>query len=478
VPLALGVVSLTCSPAETDAGAADFAVTPESFSLPRRDTLRLHTVAVDQFGDTLTGIPVLFHSNDTAIATVDAFGLVRAGANLGSTSITAVLTRSTLQKTANVSVFAVPGVFTLSPTDTFLFQGGAVQLAATARDTGGIPIPGAAVTYTTTGPIAVNGTALVTSLGPAGEASVTGRFDPYILTSRIHVLDTALAGNRVSAVGHAAAAAVSRSGIALVTRTLAVFLTRINLPSLASSQFRVPLGLSAVVFDTTGAHAYALDPSGKVQIIDVATNVAADSFTTTGTPTAEVVTADNLQILVASSVDSVVRYGRASLARLGAFAVPASVTAMVRHPMNAALIYLALPDSGLVLEYDLAGDSIRRRLPLGAAPARLAVAVDGSELYASDRSAATVQVWDLTANTAVTTIPVGVAAADIAVSPNGARIWVSARTQGQVKEIDKATRAIVRIITTSGAPRGVAISPLDGTAVVANDSGWVDVIKP
>lgn len=75
-------------------------------------------------------------------------------------------------------------------------------------------------------------------------------------------------------------------------------------------------------------------------------------------------------------------------------------------------------------------------------------------------------------------LSLGVAVADIAVSPNGARIWVSARTQGQVKEIDKATRAVVRIITTSGAPRGVAISPLDGTAVVANDSGWVDVIKP
>ena len=457
-------------------GVRDLTVTPQAFSLARHDTLRLRPVIVNEAGDTLTGIATDFHSNNTGVVTVDAFGLVRSVGPLGSTTIT--VTAAGIQRTVSATVFGVPGVFTLTPTDTFMFQGGAVQLTATLLDTGGIVIPGATVTYTATGPVSVNTTALVTSLGPAGEASVSANYPPYFVTARIHVLDTALAG-RVGAVGHPAAVAVSRTGTALVTRELAVFLTRINLPSIsAASQIRVPRGLSAVAFDTTGDHAYALDPTGKVHIIDLSSDLDVDSFPTRGLPTADLVTQDNLQLLVATSADSVVRYDRVSLAEIGAFAVPAVVSAIVRHPSNPALLYLALPDSGLVLEYDIAGDSVRRRLPLGGAPARLAVAPDGSELYAADRAVASVHVWNLVANTTLATIPVGVPPADIDVSPSGARIWISARTQGQVKEIDQATRTIVRTVTTSGAPRGLAVSRLDGKAVVANDSGWVDVIKP
>lgn len=451
-------------------------VTPQSFSLARHDTVRLRTTIVNEVGDTLTGIAVTFHSNNPSIVTVDGFGLVQSVGPLGSTTIT--VSAAGLQRTVSATVFGVPGVFTLTPTDTFMFQGGAVQLTATLLDTGGIVIPGATVTYTATGPVSVNTTALVTSLGPAGEASVSANYPPYFVTARIHVLDTALAG-RVTAVGHPAAVSVSSAGTALITRELAVFLTRINLPSISvASQIRVPRGLSAVAFDTTGNQAYALDPTGKVHVIDLGTDLDVDSFPTEGAPTAEVVTHDNLQLLVATAADSVIRYDRASLAEIGAFAVPAVVSAIVRHPSNPSWLYLALPDSGIVLEYDIAGDSLRRRLPLGGAPARVAIAPDGSALYAADRTAASVHVWDLVANADVATIPVGVPPADIDVSPTGTRIWVTARTAGQVKEIDQATRTVVRTVTTSGAPRGLAVSRLDGKAVVANDSGWVDVIKP
>ena len=476
--LALFIAVTTCKTDQTDAGAVEFDVTPANVSLALRDTIRLVTTARNDVGDILTGIPVTFHSTDTGIVTVDDFGLVRSVGVVGSTTITVALTRSSLQRTVTVTTFAVPGVVTLAPTDTFLFQGGSVQLVATAHDTGGIVLPGATINYTTTGPISVSPTALVTSLGPAGEASLTGAFGRYVVSSKIHVLDTALAGNRISAVGHPAGAAVSRGGVALVTRTLAVFLTRINLPVRTSTQIRVPLGLSDVTFDTTGGRAYALDPNGKIQIIDPNAAVDADSIATTGVPTAAVVTGDNAQLLVATDADSVTRYDRASFARLGAFPVPAGVSALVRHPLNPALIYAAIPDSGLVIEYDLPGDSVRRWLPLGGSPDRLAVAVDGSELYATDRTAPSVHVWDLVANASVTTISVAVPAADIAVSPAGTRIWITARAMGQVEQIDKATHAVVRTITTSGAPRRIAVSPLDGSAVVANDSGWVDVVKP
>jgi hypothetical protein len=464
-----------CGGATVPSGIKELDVSPTDGALARHDTLRIHTTVLNYQNEVLTGIAVGFQSNNTALVSVDAFGLVHSLGPLGSTTIT--VSAAGLTRTVNVTVFGVPGVFTLTPTDTFIFQDGAVQLTATLLDSGGIVIPGAAVTYTATGPVSVNTTGLVTSLGPAGEARVTATYQPYVVACNVHVIDTALLG-RVQAVGHPAAAAVSRTGIALVTRQLAVFLTRITLPAITATTIRVPIGLSGVTFDTTGARAFTLDPRGRVESVDPGAGQLVDSFPVTGVPADAVVSLDDHYLFVATDVDSLFRYDRATLARLGAFGIPARPAGMTRHPANVTLVYIALPDSGLVLEYDVAGDSVRRRLPLGGAPTRIVIAPNGTELYAADRTAGAVHFWDLINNADLASVPVGTAPDDVGRSPDGSLVWVSARGLGRVMAIDRATRTIVRTIVTSGAPRGLAVSPVDGSVVVANDSGWVDVVKP
>jgi DNA-binding beta-propeller fold protein YncE len=453
------------------AGVYDLLVSPRTVTLARHDTLRLQTLVVNDVGDSLTGVAVRFHSGDASIVTVDPFGLIRSVGPLGHTTID--VTAAGILRTVDVTVVGVPGT-----ADTFIFQRDQVQLVITVLDSGGIVIPGASVALAASGPISIDQAALVTSLGPAGEGRVSATYNGYLKFSNVHVLDTALAG-RVTAAGHPDAVGMSRTGTALISRDVSVLMVRLDLPAVSiTSQIVVPWGLSAIVFDTTGTRAYALDPVGKVHVIDLATNTDIDSFPTAGVPTALAVSRDNQSLFVATSVDSLFRYDRTTAARSGASGLPWHVSAIGPHPTDAALLYLAIPDSGLVLEYDVAGDSIRRRLSLGGRPVRIALAPDGTALYAGDTQANALAVWDLAADTSIAAIPLGAAPADLGLDASGSRIWVSLRTVGRVTAIDRVSRSIVRTVSVGGAPRGLGVSPVDGRVVAANDSGWVDVIKP
>ncbi len=464
------------SPEGTVRGEASyFDVSPLAVQLVRHDTIRLHTTVLNDNMEVLTGVPVTYTSHNTAVATVDVFGLVRSPGLLGSTTITVAVPGVTFQRDVAVTIVGVPAQFSLAPTDTSLQQGDSVQLRTTLLDTAGIPIPGASIAFSSTGPIGVTQSGLVISSGP-GDGTVTATYQSLFATAYVHVIDSALAG-RVTAFGRPLAVAVSRTGTALVTRTLAVFLTRINLPAIAASQIRVPVGLTDVTFDTTGGRAYALDPAGKVDIVDVGLSQLVDSFSVAGVPEAVAVSADNQFLFVATDVDTLYRYTRSTATRVGAFPLPGRVASLIRHPSNGNLLYIALPDSSMVVEYDIPGDSVRRRLLLGGSPSRLAIAPDGTELFAGDAAAKAVHVWDLPANTDLTSIPLGAAPSGVGITPDGTHLWVSLQTLGLLLELDRASRTVLRTINVRGAPRGLGVSPVDGSVVVSNDSGWVDVAK-
>ena len=189
------------------------------------------------------------------------------------------------------------------------------------------------------------------------------------------------------------------------------------------------------------------------------------------------VSADNQFLFVATDVDTLYRYTRSTATRVGAFPLPGRVTSLIRHPSNGNLLYIALPDSSMVVEYDIPGDSVRRRLLLGGSPSRLAIAPDGTELFAGDAAAKAVHVWDLPANTDLTSIPLGAAPSGVGITPDGTHLWVSLQTLGLLLELDRASRTVLRTINVRGAPRGLGVSPVDGSVVVSNDSGWVDVAK-
>lgn len=152
--VAAGTVAVTAT-SDGRTGAAAIGVTPVSVAtvtvvpgnrtLVVRDTLRLTATVRDSAGKILTGRTVTWGSSDTAVATVNASGLLTAAAP-GTAAITA--TAEGKSGAAVITVSQVPvAVVTVSPSTTSLSIGAAVQLSATLKDSAGGVLTGRTVTW-------------------------------------------------------------------------------------------------------------------------------------------------------------------------------------------------------------------------------------------------------------------------------------------------------------------------------------------
>ena len=135
------------------------------------DTLRLAAEAVDANGHLVEGTELTWASGDTAVATVDASGLVRSAGN-GEAVVTA--TADAVSGTAEVTVAQVVSAVKVSPEALeFSALGDTLRLGAELVDANGHLVEGAQVTWASgdTAVAAVDTSGLVRSVGN-GEAAV------------------------------------------------------------------------------------------------------------------------------------------------------------------------------------------------------------------------------------------------------------------------------------------------------------------
>ncbi len=149
-------------------------VTPSNASLPVGGTLTLQVALADATGNTLptTGRVITYTSNAATIASVSTAGVVTA---LSAGSADIVVASEGKSATATITVTApVVASVDVTPNSSTLSAGGTVQLTAVAKDANGAPIPGIAISWSTSdGLVAtVNTSGLVTAVA-AGSASIT-----------------------------------------------------------------------------------------------------------------------------------------------------------------------------------------------------------------------------------------------------------------------------------------------------------------
>ena len=110
------------------------------------ETVQLSATGVDSTGAPMTGVQFTWTSKDTAMATVDANGLVTA-TGLGIAEISVISGTAT----GTVRMQVVPQRIDVSPSGASLQVGDSLQFAATAYDLQGNPIPGVAFDWEVNG---------------------------------------------------------------------------------------------------------------------------------------------------------------------------------------------------------------------------------------------------------------------------------------------------------------------------------------
>jgi len=143
---------------------ATVTVQPANDTVLIGGTAQLTAVAKDSAGRTLTGRAIAWHSNSTAIATVDANGLV-SGVTAGSTTVTA--TSEGKVGTATILVVVPIANVSVAPATKSIVAGDQTTFTATPRDATNKVVTGRTLTWSSSNPS-------VATVTQAGVATGTG----------------------------------------------------------------------------------------------------------------------------------------------------------------------------------------------------------------------------------------------------------------------------------------------------------------
>jgi len=162
-------------------------VSPSQVSLEPGQTRQLTAQVTDDQGNVLSGRPISYSSDNAAVATVSASGLV-TGVAPGTAKVTA--TSEGKSGTADVTVTAVPvASVDVAPAQSSLTVGQTVTLVATARDAKGNVLQGRGTAWTSgsTSIATVSSAGVVTAVGPGDVfifAAIEGKFGSAVVNVR------------------------------------------------------------------------------------------------------------------------------------------------------------------------------------------------------------------------------------------------------------------------------------------------------
>ncbi|MEO8448952.1 MAG: YncE family protein [Gemmatimonadota bacterium] len=271
--------------------------------------------------------------------------------------------------------------------------------------------------------------------------------------------------------------AVSRTGTVFATQLDAARMGRIDLPEPAIVD-SVDVGNvpTNVTFSADGSSAFVTNQqSESVGVVDVASDRQTVVIPLRFNP---------FSIAYAKSVDRMVVTNSGSFVylinpgtRTLADSVPASgITNGLVVTADGGRVFVSLPFDGAIAELNLTTRAFVRKLDVGGTPQGLALSADNSELYIANQ-AGVLQVVTLATGTVDTAATLKQGAFGIAVSPDDQQIYVGLVFDGEVRVFDRRSRSLVRSIAVGGAPRKIAFSSSGDLAVIANEAGFVTIVR-
>jgi YVTN family beta-propeller protein len=271
--------------------------------------------------------------------------------------------------------------------------------------------------------------------------------------------------------------AISWQGVAYVTQLDAAQLARIDLPALSlSGGVAVQSVPTSVTFDHAGTTAYVSNQFDQsVSVVDVGRDVEIGRYMLGINPLIVTMNPGGTELWVTSGHDWVLGIDVTADSLVSVMQVEGAPNDIVFHPHEEDCFYVSASLGSAVTEF--AGYLRRRVFEMPTAtPQGLVVSPDGSELYVADE-AGPIKVVTLSSGTVRSFASGALGGFGLAQSPGGAVLYMTVPGLGQVLVIDRESGQVSRTISTGGQPRRVAFDLFGQTALVADESGWVHVIR-
>src|SRR5258706_7796151 len=270
--------------------------------------------------------------------------------------------------------------------------------------------------------------------------------------------------------------AIAPDGAAWLTRVHAAVLQRLQLQPLASTgAIRVGVAPTRVILAPSGARAWVTNQFTKdVAVVDLVSRCRAGSIAMEGDPLAAALSPDLRTLYVTTNFD---RLCACALTDNGgrilrSAPLPQACTELAVHPTGNR-VYVPTWKAGTILELDARSLSVIHRYDVGGQPLGVALSSDGLRLYCGNERGwidlVHLPTGKIVRRSFLTPVD------EVALTPDQTVVYASLRAAGQIAMVDADTLVSVGTLETGGLPRHVAFDRLGRVAIVANESGWVDL---
>jgi hypothetical protein len=284
--------------------------------------------------------------------------------------------------------------------------------------------------------------------------------------------------SRLAIGGYPFDVAIAPDGAAWLTRVHAAVLERLQLQPLASTGvIRVGIAPTRVILAPAGERAWVTNQFTKdVAVVDLAWRRRTGCIAMEGDPLGAALSPDSRVLYVSTNLD---RLCACALTDNGgrivrSTALPQACTELAVHPAGHR-VFVPTWKAGCILELDARSLSLIHRYEVGGRPLGVAVSSDGLRLYCGNEHGWLDLVHLPTGKIVRRTFATPVD--EVALTPDQAVVYASLRAAGRIAMVDAHTLVTVGTLETGGLPRHIAFDGLGSVAIVANESGWVDLVR-
>lgn len=370
----------------------------------------------------------------------------------------------------------IPTGIAIAPADTFIPQRGTFTPRVTVVDSAGHQLS-LVPTLTSRDPaiVAITPPGAVRSVGPIGEAVIVATLDSLIDSMKVHVLDSMITARRLLPGSPLAVAVLG--DVAYVTRVSAA---RVQVLSLTSLSFvdSITVGStpSGVARNSTGTKVYVANQgSNNVGIVDVATGFQSTVIPVNGNPLPVAISPSDSVLFVTTNADRLYKVNLGTNTVVDSLSLPATSHYLLAHP-NDTLLYVATRDGGNVWEVNWRTMTVPRIFTVGGRTQGMVLAPDRSELYVVNETSNQLHIVTLSSGSA-TNIALEAGAHSIGLSADGTKLYVGLLFAGKVNVINRVARTLAHTVVTGGTVRWMGTDVARGRMIVANESGWVDILR-